>query len=77
MGCDVCTVRLNPCTSLTKDFGLGKGRKELGLATQALVELPEVLMKRPKITIPLRYCYLQREILRERERDFERERERF
>lgn len=45
----------------TEDFGLGKGRKELRLAAHILVELQEVLMKSPKIAIPLPHCYLHRE----------------
>lgn len=44
---------------LTEDFGPGKGRKELWLATYILVQLPEVLMKLPEVTVSLPYCYLQ------------------
>ena len=45
---------------LTKDFGLSKGRKQLGLATYILMQLPEIVMQLPEITVSLPYCYLQR-----------------
>ena len=44
---------------LTKDFGPGKGRKQLQLATYIPVQLPEVLMKLPKIIVSLPYYYLK------------------
>lgn len=46
---------------LTKDFGPGKGRKQLRLATHILVQLQEVLMKSPEIAVPLPHYYLHRE----------------
>lgn len=46
---------------LTKDFGPGKGRKQLRLAAHILVQLQEVLMKSPEIAVPLPHYYLHRE----------------
>lgn len=54
---------------LTKDFGLGKRRKQLRLATYILVELPEILMKLPEITVSLPHRYLQKEGEREMDED--------
>lgn len=46
---------------LTEDFGLSKGREQLGLATYIFMQLPETLMELPEITISLPYCYLKRQ----------------
>lgn len=43
---------------LTEDFGPGKGRKQLWLAAQSFVKLPEVLVKLPEVAVPLPHCYL-------------------
>lgn len=51
----------NSLVLLTKDFGPGKGRKQLRLAAHILVQLQEVLMKSPEIAVPLPRYYLHRE----------------